>query len=130
MSDKRKDGPNFPVADAAFAQGVWADTETGALQKTLSNINGEIGAIDIVISDATNAITFTVAITNANGATIYSEAGLAENASHFKVAYSNKGTQDADFNPALVNGDLTATLTPSGDPGASGVTVDVTVYYK
>ena len=130
MSDKREQGPQFPIASFDFPQAAWLDTETDPVAVALSNINGKVGAFDIAISDATNAITFTVTITNAKGGTIYTEAALARDTTHFKVAYSEKGTPDADFNAALVDGNLTATITPSGDPGSSGATVTVTEYHE
>ena len=130
MTDRRKEGLQFPVASHAFAQASWAAAESGAIAKTLDNLNGTLGSIEIVVPDTTNGITFTVTITSATGATLYTEAGLADNQTHYKTAYSNKGTQDADFNPALMNSTITCTVTPSGVPGATGATADVTIYFN
>jgi hypothetical protein len=93
-------------------------------------------AIDIVTTDTEDGITYTVAITNSNSATLYSEAALADNSSHRKVARSNKSSPDADFNEQpMADETLTATITPSAAPDALAVgtktaTVTVTIYLE
>jgi hypothetical protein len=116
-----------PVARLEFAQGVWASGASGALQKTMT-VNGCCEQITVKVNDNTGNRTATVTITDENGATLYSQATIPENATTLYVARSHKGTPDASFNPFLAAGVLTATITPSGDPGASGMTVDVALY--
>ena len=127
--DRRNDGPAFPIARYEFAQQSWASGETTALAPTLK-INGTIKAIEVVVSNATNGITVTVALSTSDSAAAYSKASIAENASTWLDAVSHKGTPDADFNPIPINDTVTATITPSGDPGTSGVTVDVKLWVE
>ena len=124
-----------PVAKFGFAAQTFPATLTAALAPTIPNVNGTIVAMDIVTTDTEDGITYTVTITNGNGAAIFSEASLTDNASHWRVARSNKGTPDANFNEAPVAGTLTATITPSNKPDAAAVgaktaTVTVTLYVE
>ncbi|MHC4703032.1 MAG: hypothetical protein ACYTFQ_20900, partial [Planctomycetota bacterium] len=119
MSDRRHEGRQFSQASYAFATITMPATGTGAQTGTLGKINGVLKAIDIVTTDTQDGITYTVAITNANSASLYSEGSLADNSSHRKVAVSHKNSQDADFNPQpIVDETLTLTVTPSAAPDA------------
>lgn len=128
--DSRHEGAKFPVARYEFAQGEWASGESGALEKTLYGLTGTIYAIEVVVSTTTNNITFTVALVSENSAALYSKASIADDGSTWLDSESNKATQDADFNPIPVVGNVIATLTPSGDPGTSGATCDVLIYMR
>ena len=108
-------------------QQSWASGATAALAP-IRKVTGRVEQIVVKISNATNGITFTLTITDEDSAQLYTKASIAENATAIYTANSNKATQDADFNAFLADGTLTFTLTPSGDPGASGVTVDVAVF--
>jgi len=119
----------LPVARLDFAQGVWASAATAALEKTM-NANGRCTQVAVAVNDNTGNRTATVTITDENGATLFTKSGIAEAATTTYFAESNKATQDADFNPFLACGVLTATLTPSGDPSTTGMTVDVYLYLK
>jgi hypothetical protein len=110
-----------------FAQATWASGVSSAVVKTL-NVNGVCEQIAVKVNNNTGNRTATVTITDENGATLFTKSGIAENATATYFARSYKGTPDADFNPFLVAGTLTATITPSGDPGESGMTVDVYLY--
>lgn len=125
--DYRQD--QLPVARLDFAQATWASGITAAVEKTL-NVNGCCEQIAVKVNDNTGNRTATVTIKDENNATLYSKSAIAENATTTYFARSYKATQDADFNPFLAVGTLTATITPSGDPGASGMTVDVYLYLK
>ncbi len=134
MGDKRHLDARFPVASRAFAQ---VEVENGASgaglikTATLANINGVIEAIEAVIGAATDgSLTATVAITTATGGTVFSEASLADATTHRKAALSKGGTTDADFSPAPVDSTLTLTFTADKDPSTSGVTCDVTIFYR
>ena len=119
----------LPIARIDFEQATWATGVTAAVEKTVT-VNGECGRIAVAVNDNTGNRTATVTIVDENGAEVFSEAAIAENDTTSFGAYSNKATQDADFNPFLSVGVLTATITPSGDPGSSGMTVDVYLYVK
>jgi hypothetical protein len=110
-----------------FAQATWVSGATAAVAKT-KNVIGCCEQIAVKVNDNTGDRTATVTITDENGATLFSKSGIAENATTTYFARSYKATQDADFNPFLAVGVLTATITPSGDPSTSGMTVDVYLY--
>jgi hypothetical protein len=133
MTDRRNEGLQFPIASTAFAQLVFPDGASGATltqTATLSNINGVIEQIEIVISTFENgSVTSTVTVASEQDATLFTEATLADATTHLKQTLSEKGTPDADFNSALVNGTLTLTGVVSADPGTNA-TIDVTVFYR
>jgi len=130
ISDRRGEGSAFPVSTYQITQQSMPDGDANAVTTTLSNINGIVEQIEVVINNNTGNATATVAITSANSGTLYSQAAIPENATTVYSALSNKGTQDANFNPFLCDGTLTFTITPSGDPGTSGMTVDVILYVR
>lgn len=112
-----------------FGQAVWVDKETAAVIKTMS-VNGCCEQIAVKVSDNTGNRTATVTITDNNGAVLFTKSGISKNATTTYFARSYKVVQDADFNPFLSVDTLTATITPLGDPGANGMTVDVYLYTK
>lgn len=136
MVDKRHEDARFPVASFEFAAQTFPPTANNSLAPTIGKINGRITAIDIVTTDTEDGITYTVTITNANGATIFSEAALVDNTSHRRGGRSEKVTQDADFNiQPVASEELTATILPSappdaGDVGSKIATVTVTIYVE
>ena len=131
--DQRHVDARHPVASHAFAQGVILNGASGAgLIKTsdLDNINGVLEEIKIVIGTATDgSLTFTVAITDADGRILYSEASLADATTHRKSGMVI-GNTDADFRAALMDGTLTVTMTADKDPTGVSVTCDVTIFYR
>ncbi|KKN24777.1 hypothetical protein LCGC14_0891410 [marine sediment metagenome] len=125
--------PSFPVASIAFAQLVYASGVSGAgLTETATiKINGVVEQIEIEISTFTDGgQSATVTIASAQDATLFTEGSLGDAQTHLKQALSKGGSTDADFNPALVDGVLTLTGVLSSDPGVSGATIDVTVFYR
>ena len=80
-------------------------------------LNGVIRTMVSTINNTTNSVTATVAIKDEGDLTIYSVGSLAENTS--------TTTTDVD---AYCAGQLTIGVTPSGDPGASTMTVDLVIY--
>ena len=129
MSSKDFRQDKHPVARLDFAQAAWANGVTAAVEKTMQ-VNGIVEQIAVAVNNNTGNRTGTVTITDENGATLFTQASIAENATTTYFARSYKATQDADFNPFLAVGTLTATITPSGDPGASGMTVDVIFFVR
>ncbi len=111
------------VTRKAVPQQSWATGVSAVLTPTMA-VRGKVEQIVVEISDATNGITFTLTITNSNGGTLYTQAGIAENA----VTVYKATSDSTDFNAFLGDEICTFTLTPSGDPGASGVTVDAVMY--
>ena len=134
-SDKRHLDGRFPIARLEFAQQTFPATASAALAPTLTNICGTIKAIEVITTDTEDNITYTVALTNSNGTSLFSEAAMTDNTDHWRDSISNKATMDADFNPIPVNDTITATITPSDKPDASAVgskiaTVDVILYVE
>lgn len=133
--DRRHQGPRFPVARLEFATQTFPATATAALAPTLANICGTIKAIEVITTDTEDGITYTVALTNPNSTSLFSEAAMTDNSQHWRDSESSKGTPDADFNPIPVNGTITATITPSAAPDAGAVgtktaTVQVILYVR
>jgi len=134
-SDRRHLDGRFPIARYEFATQTFPMTGTAALTPTLANVVGTIKAIEIITTDTEDGITYTVAITNSNGTSLFSEASLTDNTKHWRDSESGKGTQDADFNSIPVNSTLTATITPSAAPdnasvGSKTATVQVILYIE
>jgi len=120
------DARRFPVEMVTIAQQSWASGETAAKSVTTGKLNGICEQIEVKLNDNTSGATATVAIASANSGQLYSQAGIAENAT---TVY--KATSDAsDFDAFLVDGALTVTITPSKDPSTSGMTVDVYLYLR
>lgn len=133
-ADRRHLDGRFPVASSAFTQLVVASGATGAgltQTTTLSNINGVIEQIEIEINTFSNGSeTVTVTIASDQDASLYSEASLDDAQTHLKQAVSYTAADGGDFNPAMVDGDLTLTGVLSADPGSSTGTIDVTIFYR
>lgn len=117
------------VGRIAFEQATWASGVSDAVVKSRP-VHGCCEQLTVKVNDNTGNRTATVTITDENAATLFTKSGIAENATATYFARSYKQTQDADFNPFLAAGRLTCTITPSGDPGASGMTVDVELYLR
>jgi len=115
------------VRKLSLPQQSWASGVTAAKAPTLA-VRGKCEQIVVDISVNTGTVTATLTITNADGATLYTKAGIPTGAKTVYLANSNKGTQDADFNAFLADEICTFTITPSGDPSTTGVTIDVALY--
>ncbi len=113
------------------ADGFPGDCETGALVAT-KQVHGKCEQIAVNVSVNSNTVTATVTITNADGAVLYTKGGIAASGSpsipRIYQASGLQGTTDADFAAFFADEICTITVTPSGDPGATGVDVDVAIY--
>lgn len=130
--DKRYEGES--VARYEFAQLSWA-TGAGHAAKTatLGNVVGMIERVDIIISSVTGNPTVNISFVDQNSVVVLPAMNtLADGTKHMKLAYSNKGTQDADFNAVPHAGLLTVSADPSADAGGEGqtLTVDVILYVR
>ncbi len=99
-----------------FTQMSWASTETAALTDTITT-NGVLIQALVGLSNATNAITVTFTLTGPDSFVVFTSSALAENnpvASPITLALD-----------IPLDGTYTLTVTPSGDPGASGITADI-----
>ena len=107
----------------------WADGETAAQTESMT-INGKCSQIEVdVAEDTSDSITFTVAVTTADGGSLWSQASIADNGSTIYKAYS-MGLTDSDFEAFIMAEEVTVTVTPSADPGTKGATVNVGFYIE
>lgn len=109
-----------PVVSHRITQMSWGAAATDAQTEALT-VNAVLTEMSVKISAATNAITFTVSLVDEYGGTRYTQSGIAVNGTTVLPTAFGAGM--------AVNcaGDLTLTVTPSGAPGAGGVTVDIDV---
>jgi len=106
-------------------QASWANGVTAALTPTMK-VNGMVEMIEVKINNNTGDKTLTLTITDENSGQLYTKAGIPESAT--TIYNSNKAT--ADFDKFMSAGLLTFTLTPSGDPGESGMTADIVLFVR
>ena len=117
---ERADGKSKrPVARIKLAQFAWASGATAAVTKELP-FNGVVKAHVAVITDNTGNRTATIAVVDGDSYSLYSVAAIPENATTTTVL-----TRDTEI---YVPSGCSVSVTPSGDPGAGGMTVDVTLY--
>ena len=116
------------LKELTITQMTWAASGHAAQTETFSGITGQIvGAT--VTGAATNSITFTLAVTDADSISLLSVASIAKGGVYLH-SESGLGTPSADFNPPyLVNEDITISIDPSGDGGAN-TAADVTLILK
>lgn len=89
-------------------------------------INGVIRQIAVKVNDNTGNATVTLALRDEEGAVLWTEAGIAENATTVFQYNTRSGT---DLPMAIYcTGSITLGATASGDPGASTQTTDVTLW--
>jgi len=81
------------------------------------SLNGIIGTIVATVNNTTNSVTATLSIRDEDSAVLYSKAAIAENDITVLSGVD-----------VLTAGALTVGVTPSGDPGASTMTVDLVFY--
>jgi hypothetical protein len=106
------------VKNYVIPQQTWADDVTAAITLT-HMIRGKVTQISVKIND--NDATLTLTISDENAGQLFSKAAIPKNAT---TVY--KATSDAtDFNAFICDGKITLLFTPSGDPGANGLEVDV-----
>ncbi len=115
------------VRKLILSQQTWASGATAAVAPTMM-VHGKVEQIVVRINDNTNNVTATLTITNADSAQLYTKAAIPENARTVYLANSNLAVQDAAFDAFLADEICTFTITPSGAPGTSGMTVDVALY--
>jgi hypothetical protein len=101
-------------------QQSWASGSSAARSVKL-NDQGQVSQISFKANNTTNAITFTLTISDENSGQLYTKAAIPRNAT--TVYHATKDTED--FHEFIIGPGCTATITPSGDPGASGAAVDV-----
>lgn len=116
-TDKRRE--RHPVWRVECDQLSWASGDSTA-QSFAFPINGVIQEFTAVLNDNTGNKTVTVAIRDEDNYSLYTSGALAENATTV-----TKLTADTQV---YVPDGCNVLVTPSGDPGASGLTVDLVFY--
>lgn len=104
----------------------WASGETAADTESF-NVNGRCTQIEFRCAEnTTNNITFTLSATSELSGTLYTLASIADNGT--TVLKLQPAT--TDIGQWSANGPVTFTITPSGDPGATGATVSVHLQFE
>jgi hypothetical protein len=118
-----------PVGKIMIGEMTWASGASAADTEDIT-ICGKCTQIEVdVAENTTNNITFTVAVTTEDGGSLYSQATIPDNGATIYRAY-NTGAANSDFEAFLMAEEVTVTVTPSGDPGATGATVNVGFYVE
>lgn len=99
-----------------MTQMSWASGVSAAVEEDC-NVGGTIQTMTARASNATNSITYTIKLYDENDTQLFEQSGLAEN--------HNSSILNIDI---FFYGVLTVEVTPSGDPGASGFTVDIDIH--
>lgn len=115
IKDRRGD-PTHPVVRVDVESHTWISGETAAVDKTV-DLNAIWRSAVVEVSNPTNVITVTLALLDQDGCSRSSTAAIARNASTL-VSLTGLWIDEA----------MTVRVTPSGDPGASGLTVTVHLY--
>ncbi len=116
LQDRRGNQNKYPVWRARLAQYTVATDSSAAVTKAFP-VNGIFKAFTAVVNNNTNNVTVTVKITDEDGYALYTSEAIAENAT----------TITSSLEVYVPTGSLVV-VTPSGVPGAGGLTVDLTLY--
>jgi len=94
-------------------------------------INGSVKQITVGVNNNTGNKTATVSLTDADGSVLFTTETIAENTDSAPVVQQFMTVSDTDLPlNILCDGTITVTGSPSGDPGASGMTIDVSLYVE
>ena len=118
VEDYRNTNNTKPVWREKPAQFTWAAAVSTAIAIDLVT-NGRVRWIIGTANDSTNAITYTTTIADSDGTVLYTKADWAE-------AATEKVVLTSDTEVFIPTG-ATLTVTPSGVPGATGGTFDITL---
>ena len=125
--DKRSSEPyGSPVARMALDTLTVPDDGQATEQTTDVPINGIIRQITVTINDNDGNATATVQVRDADGAVLWTEAAIAENATTV-FQYNTRSSTDLPM-AICCAGTMTIGCTASGDPGESGLTCDVVLW--
>jgi hypothetical protein len=122
VTDARSRSREYPVWKAVPGQYSWGAAESAADSSEVLTVSGTIRQISVTLNDNTNNVTATVALKDGS-TTLYTTAAQPENATTITRFMIESGTDMQLVIP--VEGTTTIVVTPSGAPGASGLTVDV-----
>lgn len=125
--DRRNAEPNTDRVFKFTVDTLTVPDNTQAVEQTTTfNLNGTIRQITVAINNNDGNATATIEIRDADGAILWSEAAIAENATAV-FQYNVRSATDLPL-ALLCAGVITVGCLASGDPGASGLTAVVTVW--
>ncbi len=124
--DRRNIEPNTHKIFKFEAATITHSTGETAAETTTEIINGVIRQITVTINDNDANATGTVAFSDEDGAVLWTEATIAENATTV-FQYNTRSSTDLPM-ALYCAGTMTITVTPSTNPSTSGMTTDVVLY--
>ena len=104
-----------------FPTVTWASGETSA-KTTFKHVNMLLDRIDVLINQPTNNLTVNMTFADQNLVVVIDATNftaLDDGTKHIMLSTKIP----ADFSTITLNDDITITITPSGDPGATALTV-------
>ena len=103
-----------PTWSAVFSQMSWASGVSAEIEDSSLEISGVLTRVLVNLSTSTNLVNAKLTITDADG---------------FEIYWGNFSPGNPMMDVCVpVDGVLTVGVTPSGDPGASGITADIKFY--
>lgn len=125
VDNRNWEGHGNPVFRVEVPQITLPNGASAAVEDDV-NLNGTIRQITVTVNNNDGNATMTVALEDEDDAVLWSEAGIAENAT---TVFQYATLSSTDLNLAVLSAaTLTVKVTPSGDPGASTGLVDVVLY--
>ncbi len=117
-----------PVFRVEVAQLTRVSGDANDVSTTI-NLNGTIRQITVGINDNTGNKTATIDIIDDNGSVLFTTETIAENTESAPVVQHFMTESATDLPLAvLVTDTITINANLSGDPGSSGITIDVVLY--
>jgi hypothetical protein len=116
-----------PVFKEELALITIPDGDANEWTGTVSNLNGIIRQVTVVLNNNTNDVTTTIEIRDPCDSVIWTETGAVENTKHV-FQYNTRSGTDLPMALPFASEDVTIGITPSGDPGASTLTARVVIW--
>ncbi|MCP4992658.1 MAG: hypothetical protein GY934_02555 [Gammaproteobacteria bacterium] len=108
-----------------FAQQTWANgASPDAKTDTQNGVKMLVSRIAVLINTPTNNNTVTIVITDEDSVELVRFTSIADATNHNKSGFASI----QDFTPFVANNNLTVSIDPSADSGATSLTVDVKLY--
>ncbi len=118
MNDERHTSNRKPIWDKVFTAMTWTNGASGAQSDATLDVNGIMKVAILSFPTNTGGKTVILSFVDQDGYEIYSSGEKSASTHVLAITVPVKGTA----------GDITAIITPNGDPGASGLTVNFKVY--
>lgn len=120
--------PQTPVFKFEVPQITLPNGASAAIESSAFNIHGVVKQVSVKINNTTNSVTARVQIIDTNDTSIvyFDETSIAENATTM-FRFIIESSTDLSMNIPIAGG-VTVKVTPSGDPGASTMLADITLW--